>query len=324
MLSVQALRKSYHKKEVIRGISFTLREKGITGFLGVNGAGKTTLLRMASGYLAPDKGNLSICGYDIQKNRQQALERLGYLPEGNPLYEDMRIIEFLTFRACLKRPRWEKIDIQETIEANLESCGLISVQNQIIHTLSKGFKQRVGLADALLGDPKLLILDEPMVGLDPQQIGLIRQLLKEKSRQISIFLSSHILHELEELCDDILIIHRGSLVKKIDQDMNEAKVQSESFEVEVVGRFSSQEEFIKDLYEQGFDVEKCQKQREDLFELSIKTLREENLESVRKRFFDRMVSQSLKIIRMSPKTCSLEELFLDSMSSSESDEGEVV
>ncbi len=209
MIDIQNLTKTYGRFTAVKNLSFEVGAGQVVGFLGPNGAGKTTTLRMLTGYLPPTSGTASIAGYDIFKDSVKARQQIGYMPENVPLYDDMRVREYLKFRAHLKglSGRAARNNIMETIE----TCGLTHMRKRMIKTLSKGYRQRVGLADALLNDPELLVLDEPTNGLDPNQIRSIRKLIKKLGENHTILVSSHILSEVEMIADHIVIIDGGQI-----------------------------------------------------------------------------------------------------------------
>ncbi|MEN9991141.1 MAG: hypothetical protein RLZZ224_843 [Verrucomicrobiota bacterium] len=209
MIEVHQLTKSYARHEAVRGISFQVDRGEIVGFLGPNGAGKTTTLRMLTGYLPPTSGTARIAGYDIFRESLEARRKIGYMPENVPLYDDMRVREYLNFRAQLKGLDGKRT--RQRVSEVLDTCGLESVKKKMIKTLSKGYRQRVGLADALVHDPELLILDEPTNGLDPNQIRQIRELIKRLGESHTILVSTHILHEVEMTCHRVIIIDSGKI-----------------------------------------------------------------------------------------------------------------
>jgi ABC-2 type transport system ATP-binding protein len=209
MIEVHQLTKSYARHEAVRGISFQVDRGEIVGFLGPNGAGKTTTLRMLTGYLPPTSGTARIAGYDIFPESLEARRKIGYMPENVPLYDDMRVREYLNFRAQLKGLDGKRT--RQRVSEVLDTCGLESVKKKMIKTLSKGYRQRVGLADALVHDPELLILDEPTNGLDPNQIRQIRELIKRLGESHTILVSTHILHEVEMTCHRVIIIDSGKI-----------------------------------------------------------------------------------------------------------------
>jgi ABC-2 type transport system ATP-binding protein len=210
MISVQGLTKRYGSTDAVRDLSFSVGRGEIVGFLGPNGAGKSTTMKILCGYLPADAGEVEIAGFNVFSQSLQARARIGYLPENVPLYPEMRVGEYLSYRASLKGVSGRRVP--EKVQDALDLCGLGHVRRQIIGTLSKGYRQRVGLADALVNEPDILILDEPTIGLDPNQIREVRELIKGLAVRHTILLSSHILSEVEMTCSRVLIINKGSIV----------------------------------------------------------------------------------------------------------------
>ena len=213
-IQVTHLHKSYGTTQAVKGISFVAKPGRIVGFLGPNGAGKSTTMKILSGSLPPSSGHASIDGLDVQRDSLAARKHIGYLPENNPLYVDMYVQEALMFSARIHQIRLPKQRIADVIEAT----GLESQQHKKISQLSKGYRQRVGLAQAILHDPEVLILDEPTSGLDPNQLQDIRLLIKQLGAQKTVLLSTHIMQEVEAVCDDVIIRHRGHIVADVPLD----------------------------------------------------------------------------------------------------------
>jgi len=210
MIKVKNLVKRYVNVNAVDNISFHVNENEIVGLLGPNGAGKTTTMRILTCFMPATAGSAMVAGHDVFTDSLNVRQQIGYLPENVPLYLDMRVYEYLMFRAKLKNiPRRER---RKKIEYCLEMTGITDVQKQIIGTLSKGYKQRVGLADTLIHDPKILILDEPTIGLDPNQIRQIRGVIKGLGQKHTVLLSTHILPEVEMVCDRVMIINKGKIV----------------------------------------------------------------------------------------------------------------
>jgi ABC-2 type transport system ATP-binding protein len=209
MIKVENLTKRYAGHTAIKDLSFEVGRGEIMGFLGPNGAGKTTTMRILASFMPPTSGRASIAGFDIFEQSLQARAHLGYMPENVPLYNDMRVTEYLDYRAALKGVPHRRV--AERVGDVRELCGLREVEKKVIGNLSKGYRQRVGLADALLAEPDLLILDEPTIGLDPNQIRQVRELIKNLGRQHTILLSTHILPEVEMTCSRVIIIHKGQI-----------------------------------------------------------------------------------------------------------------
>lgn len=209
VIEVSGLTKRYGKNTAVDHLSFRVKKGQIYGFLGPNGAGKTTTMNMLTGYLAPTEGQIRIDGHDISEEPVEARRCIGYLPEIPPLYLDMTPLEYLRFAAELKGVAKEKRESE--VERVMEKTQIQDMQERLIRHLSKGYRQRVGLAQALLGDPEVLILDEPMVGLDPKQIIEIRELIRSLGKKHTVILSSHILSEITSICDHVMIISHGKL-----------------------------------------------------------------------------------------------------------------
>jgi ABC-2 type transport system ATP-binding protein len=217
MIEVNNLSKRYGRHLAVRDISFSVAKGEIIGFLGPNGAGKTTTLRMLTGYLPPSSGSATVAGFDIFRQSVEARKRIGYMPENVPLYDDMRVREYLSFRARIKG--LSNSDARRRVSHVIDTCGLEGVRRKMIKTLSKGYRQRVGLADALVHQPDLLILDEPTNGLDPIQIRQIRELIKHLALNHTVLISTHILSEVEMIASRVIIIDNGK-IKAADTPQN--------------------------------------------------------------------------------------------------------
>ena len=210
MIEVSHLSKNYGERRAISDLSFKVEKGDVVGFLGPNGAGKSTTMKIITGFMAPTSGEARICGYDVFLNPIEVKRRIGYLPETPPLYLDMLVDEYLRYVAELKLVPQEKIS--GFVDMALQKAQLTEVRRRLIKNLSKGFKQRVGIAQALVSDPEVLVLDEPTVGLDPKQVAEIRDLIKELKGSHTVILSTHILPEVQASCDKVIIIHEGKIV----------------------------------------------------------------------------------------------------------------
>lgn len=210
MIKVEHLAKRYADVYAVNDISFEVHQGEILGLLGPNGAGKTTTMRILTCYMPATSGSATVAGYDVFRDSIDVRRQIGYLPENVPLYPEMRVKEYLLFRAKLKKVPYR--ERKKKIGESIEKCRIVEVKDQIIGTLSKGYRQRVGLADTLVHDPKILILDEPTIGLDPNQIRQVRQLIKELGERHTILLSTHILPEVEMICGRVIIINKGKIV----------------------------------------------------------------------------------------------------------------
>ena len=227
---VSELSKTYGQQKAVNAISFKAVPGRILGFLGPNGAGKSTTMRMLTGYLEPTGGSASLGGFDIRSQSLEMKRILGYLPENTPLYTDMYVREFLSFVA----DTYQLSDTSVKVKDVIEKVGLGTEQHKKIAMLSKGYKQRVGLAQAIIHDPQILILDEPTTGLDPNQLTDIRQLIKTLGKNKTVVLSTHIMQEVEALCDQVVIINKGTLVA--DSSLMELKKQHKSESLEDIFR----------------------------------------------------------------------------------------
>lgn len=210
MIEVKNLTKRYAGRTAVAGISFTVARGEIVGLLGPNGAGKSTTMRILACYLPATAGTVRVAGFDVFYRSDEVRRRIGYMPENNPLYTEMRVREYLKFRARLKGLGWRRS--RERVGTVMEQCGLTDVSRRIIGQLSKGYRQRVGMADALVHDPELIILDEPTIGLDPHQIRAVRQLIKSLAHAHTVLISTHILPEAEMMCNRMLIMYDGRIL----------------------------------------------------------------------------------------------------------------
>lgn len=302
MIKVEHLAKRYADVYAVNDVSFEVHQGEIVGLLGPNGAGKTTTMRILTCYMPATSGSATVAGYDVFRESINVRKQIGYLPENVPLYPEMRVREYLLFRAKLKKlpSRERKTKIDECIE----KCRITEVQNQIIGTLSKGYRQRVGLADTLVHDPKILILDEPTIGLDPNQIRQVRQLIKELGAKHTILLSTHILPEVEMLCERVIIINKGKIVA-MDTPANLA-IQlraGNNLVLEVRGNG----EKIKNALTNIKSVKKVVWQ--DKGEISNFTVEAEKGADVREDVFSNIVKNNGIIREMKQASITLEEIF---------------
>ncbi len=210
MIEVSHLSKNYGERRAITDLNFKIEKGDVVGFLGPNGAGKSTTMKIITGFMAPSSGEAKVCGYDVFLNPIEVKKRIGYLPETPPLYPEMLVEDYLRFVAELKQVPSEKL--KAFVDRALEKAQLTHVRHRLIRNLSKGFKQRVGIAQALVSDPEVLVLDEPTVGLDPKQVAEIRDLIKELRGEHTVILSTHILPEVQASCNRVIIIHEGQIV----------------------------------------------------------------------------------------------------------------
>lgn len=306
MIEVNNLVKRYGDHTAVDHLSFKIEKGKIYGFLGPNGAGKSTTMNIITGYIASTEGSVSIDGHDILEEPKKAKKCIGYLPEQPPLYFDMTVLEYLKFAADLKKiPKNKK---NEMIQEVMDSVKITDMKNRLIKNLSKGYRQRVGLAQAILGYPDVIILDEPTVGLDPKQIIEIRDLIKNLKKKHTVILSSHILSEVSAVCDYVLIISHGKLVASDTPD-NLGKLAAGSNnlslivkgEREKIGQLLSEIPGVKDI-----SVSSAENQNG----WSVKLSTQEN-EDVREEVFFKMAENRYPILEMQSKKVSLEEIFLE-------------
>lgn len=305
MIEVRNLVKKYGNHVAVNHLNFTVEKGKIYGFLGPNGAGKSTTMNMITGYIASTEGEILIDGHNILEEPEEAKKKIGYLPEIPPLYLDMTVQEYLSFAAELKVIPKEKR--KSNIEEVMSTTKVIEVKNRLIKNLSKGYRQRVGLAQALLGYPEIIILDEPTVGLDPKQIIEIRDLIKSLGRKHTVILSSHILSEVSAVCDHVLIIDKGRLVAS-DTPENLGKIMSgaNSLELTVKGRESEIRKAL-DMVENIQEVIYHDSLVKDACDFTIKLSGDMDM---RENIFFALAEMKCPILKMQSSNMSLEEVFL--------------
>jgi ABC-2 type transport system ATP-binding protein len=293
-INVSNLTKIYGKQKAVNDISFNVSDNEIVGFLGPNGAGKSTTMKILTGYLSPESGTATVNGIDVIKNPLEAKKVTGYLPEGNPLYYEMYVREYLEFIATIHHLRSAKNRIEEVIDLT----GLRPESNKKTGQLSKGYKQRVGLAAALIHDPKVLILDEPTTGLDPNQIIEIRQVIKDLGKNKTVLFSSHILQEIESICDRVIIINKGNLVAN-DSLTNLQSANKDSRVIIVQFGKNTDIQLLKNLS----DVESVDEVANQYH------IRTSDPEKVKKLLLEFSLENNVDIISLQSKSSSLEEVF---------------
>ena len=314
MISVSNLSKNYGNVKAVDSISFDLKDGEVVGFLGANGAGKTTTLKMITGYLVPTNGEIKVNGLDIVDNTSEIQEMIGYLPELNPLYTEMRVYDYLEFLGSIRNIKGS--DFKQALSRVVDKCGLSGVVHKVIADCSKGYKQRIGLAAAMIHDPKILILDEPVTGLDPNQIVEIRSLIKSLGKEKLVFMSSHILQEIQATVDKIIIIDKGKIVANgTNKELMSDFMGNVSLEMEVMKatKKSAQElqakipsvKFISmeksgGVQKVNFEYPKDKDPREDIFKYAVKS--------------------KWVILKMMPQTTNLEDIFRNLTSSGASNE----
>lgn len=303
MIEVCNLTKRYGDHIAVNNLNFRVEKGQIYGFLGPNGAGKSTTMNMITGYLAPTEGTITIDGIDIMKEPEEAKKKIGYLPEIPPLYMDMTVEEYLSFVAEMKKvSNKEKTD---KVREVMEKTQIDDMANRLIKNLSKGYRQRVGLAQAMLGDPEVLILDEPSVGLDPKQIIEIRELIRELGKNHTIILSSHILSEVSAVCDHIMIIAHGNLVASDSpEELQKRMSGSMQLKLSVKGTKEQLEEALKEIPE----IDSITISEE---EPCAATITSKEGVDIRETLFYQMVKADLPILQLDSSKKTLEDIFLE-------------
>jgi len=314
LIEVKNLVKRYGDHTAVDHLSFEIEKGKIYGFLGPNGAGKSTTMNMITGYIASTEGTVVIDGHDILEEPEEAKKCIGYLPEMPPLYFDMTVLEYLKFVADLKKiPKDKKATMIEEI---MDMVKITDMKNRLIKNLSKGYRQRVGIAQAVLGYPEVIILDEPTVGLDPKQINEIRDLIKGLKQKHTVILSSHILSEVSAVCDYVLIISHGKLVAS-DTPENLGKLAAGSNNLNLLVK--GQKDTIRAALEAVEGVKEVTVKKspeEGVYAITVGT--EENMD-VREKVFYSMVNVGCPILEMQSKKVSLEEIFLELTESEKKD-----
>jgi ABC-2 type transport system ATP-binding protein len=305
-MRVDNISKNFGSFKAITQVSFQVRRGEVLGFLGPNGAGKTTTMRILTGFFPPSSGKVWIEGQEFFKKPRESKQRIGYLPESVSLYEDMRVFEFLELVAKIKGVERKKR--LHHIEEKLERCGLFDVRKKMIGYLSKGYRQRVGLAQALIGDPSVLILDEPTNGLDPKQIIEIRALIRELGRERTLILSTHILPEVSMVCDRVLIMNKGKVVASGTTDELEAGLsKGQQVFVSIGDRYRKDEtsELLKAL--PGVEDVKLVQEKEDQASFALRVGKDQDLRPAISRLF---VQHQIPLLEIRTGRLSLEEIYL--------------
>lgn len=292
-ITVSNISKEYGAQKALNKVSFSIEKGEIVGFLGPNGAGKSTMMKILTTYLKASEGNVRVNNFLVSEDVMNVQKSVGYLPEHNPLYLDMYVREYLRFNADIyKTPKYE-------VEKIIERTGLTSEAHKKIEQLSKGYRQRVGLANALLHDPEVLILDEPTTGLDPNQLIEIRSLIKNVGKEKTVLLSTHIMQEVEAICDRVIIINKGQIV--LDKKLSELKNDAQQI-VEVEFDYRVEEEALKKIAK----VEKVENTSSFIYHLYFSTDKD-----MRGDVFDYAHDNGLKILQLHQKNATLEKLFIE-------------
>ena len=291
-IEVQNISKSYGAQKALDNVSFSIKKGEIVGFLGPNGAGKSTLMKILTTYINADEGTASVNGKEVNDHQKEVQQSIGYLPENNPLYLDLFVREYLEFNADVYKVA------KSRIEEVIQLTGLSSESHKKIGQLSKGYRQRVGLATALLHNPEVLILDEPTTGLDPNQLVEIRNVIKNVGKNKTVFLSTHIMQEVEAICDRVIIINNGKIVtdKKLDKLISDV--------IEQVIEVEFDKEFDEALFSKLSNLKSFKNTHDKVWELTFETE-----EDMRSAVFDFAQENGLKTLQISLKNKNLEEIF---------------
>ena len=295
-ISISNLSKNYGTQKAVNNISFKVNKGEIVGFLGPNGAGKSTTMKMITGYLNADAGNIQVCGIDVSQNNVESKKKIGYLPEANPIYFEMYVREYLLFTAGVHQLKNSK----ERTEEIIKTVGLTLEANKKIGQLSKGYKQRVGLAAALIHEPEVLILDEPTSGLDPNQIIEIRNVIKALAKDKTVLFSSHILQEVEAICDRVIIINKGNIV---------ADDSLQNLQLAKAGQ-----QFVSVTFQENIDINDLQNLEAALnISAAGNTFRIQtnDAENLRKQILKLSIDKNLNIVSLQNQNNSLEDVFRD-------------
>ncbi len=299
MIEVRQLTKSYGDRKAVDNISFTVKKGEVVGFLGPNGAGKTTTMKIITGFMAATQGSVSVAGFDVFEDPIEVKRRIGYLPETPPVYGDMRVEEFLTFVAKLKGVDSSKIRSQ--VDMSIQKTDLGSVSKRLIQNLSKGYRQRVGIAQALVSSPEVLILDEPTVGLDPRQVAEIRDVIKELAGHHTVVLSTHILPEVQATCQRIIIINKGIIVA---EDTLEGISKRTTQSSKVIVRVTTSSEALLASIRNIPGVSRVNKDGSFIF---VET---PNADAVSQQIASAVISHGAGLLEIRTESANLEEVFI--------------
>lgn len=295
-VSVRSLTKVYGTQKAVNKLSFEAKKGEILGFLGPNGAGKSTTMKISTGYLTPTSGTVEVCGFDVTQNPIDSKKMIGYLPEHNPLYLDMYVREYLEFVGGVHQIKGRKL--KEQIKSMVDLCGLEREKHKKIGALSKGYRQRVGLAQALIHNPEVLILDEPTSGLDPNQILEIREVIRSVSQEKTLIFSTHIMQEVKALCDRVVIIDKGEIVA--DSPVSELNPDARKQRI----RLEFLEEIDRKILTQIEGITEVSQTATNQFEIIA-----ESEEDIRPKLFQLAVNQKKTLLEMTQEEVSLEEVF---------------
>ena len=305
MIEVKNVTKKYPNIKAVDNINFTIKDGEVVGFLGPNGAGKTTTMNMITGFIEPTEGQIIINGFDIVKKSKKAKKQIGYMPEGVPLYTELTAREFVNYMAELKDVKAK--ERKEAVEKAIEETGLKDVQNKLIKNLSRGYKQRVSMAGALVGNPEVIILDEPTVGLDPKQITEIRSLIKELGKKHTVILSSHILSEVSQICERVIIINHGKIVAIDTPENLENKTKEENT---ILVTVEDKNEKMKNLKEEVKEIEEIKLVKDNEDGTKQYAVTSADKVDLRKKIFEILPKQDITIFELKKDESTLEDAFI--------------
>ena len=305
MIEVKNVTKKYGSFAAVEDINLTIKDGEIIGFLGPNGAGKTTTMNIITGFIEQTEGRVIVNGFDTIKDSKKAKGEIGYMPEGVPLYTDLTVKEFVTYMAELRKVKSKQK--KEEVQKVLKETGLDTMQNKLIKNLSRGQKQRVSLAGTLVGNPKILILDEPTVGLDPKQITEIRSLIKNLGKNHTVILSSHILSEVSQICDKVIIINKGKIVATDTPENLEKKVSNNNIIYVTVEDNENKIESIKDKIKDIKSIKLIKKNEDNTKQYEVTG--EENI-NLNKTIFSEFAKEGITIFEMKKAEATLEDAFM--------------
>ena len=305
MIEVKNVTKKYGSNVAVDDISFSIQDGEVVGFLGPNGAGKTTTMNIITGFIEQTEGNVIVNGFDTIKKPKKAKKEIGYMPEGVPLYMDLTIKEFVTYMAELKKEN--KKNKKESVQEILKETGLDTMQQKLIKNLSRGQKQRVSLAGTLVGDPKILILDEPTVGLDPKQITEIRSLIKNLGKKHTVLLSSHILSEVSQICDRVIIINKGKIVAIDTPENLEKKVSNNNVIYVTVEDNENKVDAMKEKIDGITDIKLIRTNSDNTKQYEITGKENINLNKI---IFSEFAKENITIFEMKKAEATLEDAFM--------------
>ncbi len=305
MIEIKNVTKKYGKVIAVDNINFEVKNGEIVGLLGPNGAGKSTTMNMITGFIEPTEGTIIIDGYDMSKKPKKAKREMGYMPEGVPLYADMTVREFVKFMAEIKRV--DKRERNVKVEKVIQQTGLKDVEKKLIKNLSRGYKQRVSMAGALVGEPKVLILDEPTVGLDPKQITEIRSLIKELGKTHTIILSSHILSEVSQICQRVVIINKGKIIAVDTPENLETKVSSKNIVYVTVEDAENKIEKVAENIKEITNIKFIKENNDNTKQYMLESKNDVDL---RKIVFKEFAKENITIFELKKEDATLEDAFM--------------